>query len=56
MFIVDNAVLNADDGQMLLSAGVDSVGDQGLHGLAAAYYGDAGVVDHTDKVAAMTAI
>ena len=47
--------VDGNDGQVLLAAGIHSVGDEGFHLLAAAHHRHAGIVDHADEVAAVTA-
>ena len=54
---IDNELVavHGDDGQVLLAAGVHGVGLERFHLLAAAGYGNAGVMDLHDDVAAVTA-
>lgn len=47
--------VDGNDGQVLLAAGVHGIGDEGFHLLAAAHHRHAGIVDHADEVAAVTA-
>ncbi len=51
----DETVAGRYDRQMLLARGVDGVGYERFHLLAAAYDVDAGVFDHADDVAAVAA-
>jgi len=51
----DYIALDLDIGLVLLAAGFNGVGDEFVHGLAAAHGLDAGIIDHLYDIAAVGA-